>query len=135
VIVLDTNVFVYALGGEHPLRDPCRALLRAVRERSIAATTTASVLQELAHLLGRRQPRDVVSTRVTDVAHVLRPVIPVTDAQVATALRVYRTYARLDAFDAFLVAAAIDAGADTLVSTDRDMHEITELHVLDPRDL
>jgi hypothetical protein len=135
VIVLDTNVLAYPLGGEHPLREPCRAVLRAVHERALAATTTTSVLQELAHVLGRRQPRDVVATRVTDVARVLRPVIAVTDAQVSTALRVYRTYPRLQAFDAFVVAAALDAGAEALVSADRELQAVIDLPVLDPRDV
>src|SRR3989442_12437646 len=57
VIVLDPNVLLYALGGEHPAREPARRLFDAVGEGRLNATTTVDVIQEFAHVYSRRRPR------------------------------------------------------------------------------
>ena len=53
-VFLDTNVFLYAAGGEHVLREPCRRILRNVVD--IDAITSSEVVQEirdtLVHELG-----------------------------------------------------------------------------------
>jgi predicted nucleic acid-binding protein len=49
VIFVDTNVFMYAVGREHPLRDEARSVFAdALRERAVLATS-AEVLQEMLH--------------------------------------------------------------------------------------
>src|SRR5579871_5895007 len=49
MILLDTTVLSYAVGDEHPLRDPCRSLLTAHGDGHIEATTTIEVVQEFTH--------------------------------------------------------------------------------------
>jgi hypothetical protein len=41
VIVLDTTVLVYAVGTDHPLREPCQHLIRAVAGGTAAAAHAA----------------------------------------------------------------------------------------------
>ena len=49
MIFVDTNVFMYAVGREHPLREPARQFfIEANRDRE-RLCTSAEVLQELAH--------------------------------------------------------------------------------------
>ena len=57
MILLDTTVLVYAVGDAHPLRQPCRQLVEAVRDAHLRATTTTEVIQEFAHVRSRRRPR------------------------------------------------------------------------------
>jgi predicted nucleic acid-binding protein len=49
VIFVDTNVFMYAVGGPHPLRDPARDFLLGVFEEDRVLVTSAEVMQELLH--------------------------------------------------------------------------------------
>lgn len=49
MIFVDTNVFMYAVGGAHPLRDPARAFFRDARRERAPLCTSAEVLQELMH--------------------------------------------------------------------------------------
>ena len=50
MIFVDTNVFMYAVGRDHPLKEPARAFFRdAFRENSPRLCTSAEVLQELLH--------------------------------------------------------------------------------------
>src|ERR1035437_8658518 len=75
MIILDTTVLTYAVGEEHPLREPCRRLLAAHASGTIEATTTVEVLQEFAHVRARRRTRDdaINLTRLYAVA--LDPIV------------------------------------------------------------
>ena len=57
MILLDTTVLSYAVGADHPLREPCRRLLRAHGNGHIEATTTIEVIQEFVHVRARRRSR------------------------------------------------------------------------------
>lgn len=50
MIFVDTNVFVYAVGRPHPLRDPARRVLLDAAHGSEALVTSCEVLQELLHV-------------------------------------------------------------------------------------
>lgn len=50
MIFVDTNVFVYAVGRPHPLRDPARRVLLEAAHGSEALVTSCEVLQELLHV-------------------------------------------------------------------------------------
>lgn len=49
MIFVDTNVFMYAVGGEHPLRREARSFFETALERHDQLATSAEVLQELLH--------------------------------------------------------------------------------------
>lgn len=50
MIFVDTNVFMYAVGRPHPLRDPARAFFREAQRDRTPLCTSAEVLQELMHV-------------------------------------------------------------------------------------
>ena len=50
MIFVDTNVFVYAVGRPHPLRDPARRILIDAAVEAEALVTSCEVLQELLHV-------------------------------------------------------------------------------------
>ena len=49
MIFVDTNVLMYAVGREHPLRSEARAFFEKTLEEGEALGTSAEVLQELLH--------------------------------------------------------------------------------------
>lgn len=131
MIVLDTTVLVYAVGSEHEYREPCRSLLAAVAAGALTATTTAEVVQEFAHVRGRRRGRDDAAAHAPDVVGLLAPLLAVDERVLREGLALWRVGERLGAFDAVLAAAAIVQGADALVSADRAFAEVRGLaHVL-----
>ncbi|MFV2074205.1 MAG: type II toxin-antitoxin system VapC family toxin [Thermoanaerobaculales bacterium] len=50
MIFVDTNVFVYAVGRPHPLRDPARRVLLDAAHGSEALVTSCEVLEEFLHV-------------------------------------------------------------------------------------
>lgn len=63
MIFVDTNVLMYAVGGEHPLRDPAREFFLHSARENLALATSAEVLQELLHAY-----LPVARTRTLDAA-------------------------------------------------------------------
>lgn len=132
MIVFDTTVLMYAVGADHSLRAPSQRLTEAVDRRSIAATTTPQVIQEFAHVYGRRRPRDAAVRIARDHASLLWPLLDSTAGDLLDGLALFAQHPGLGAFDAVLAATAIANNADALVSADRAFDEVPGLRWLDP---
>jgi predicted nucleic acid-binding protein len=132
VIVLDTTVLVYAKGGEHPLREPCRAFMEAVVRKAIAATTTPEVIQEFAYVRARRTGRAVATVEARDLIGALSPLLTVDAESLSVGLRIYEETPSIGSFDAVLAAAAIGLSADALLSADRGFGAVKGLTHLHP---
>jgi predicted nucleic acid-binding protein len=127
VIVVDTTVLAYAVGSEHPLREPCRRMVAAIRDGLVTATTTVDVIQEFAHGYARRRPR------ATAVAHARRYVtlLAPTEQDLDAGLRLFQEQEELHAFDAVLAATTITHQADALVSGDRAFASVRRLRFVE----
>ena len=71
MVFVDTNVFVYAVGRAHPLRDPARRSLEEHAAGHVPMATSAEVLQELLHIYlppGRIQTLDAALQLASDLA-------------------------------------------------------------------
>lgn len=130
MILLDTNVLVYAVGEEHPLLAPARRVFDSVARAAVAATTTAGVIQEFAHVFARRRGRAAAHAQALRFTTLLSPMVR-EDEALAGALELYERYDRLDPFDALLASACIAAGAEALVSGDRGFAEVEGLPFVD----
>lgn len=132
-ILLDSAVFIYAVGAEHRYRDPCRRLLEAVADGS-SVTGEASVLaaQELLHQRARRTGNRVqAAVAARDVAtfctlHELTP----QDLVLATQL--FDRTGALDAADACHAATALHRDIPVLVSPDPAFDTVEGLRRVDP---
>ena len=132
MIVLDTTVLVYAKGGDHGLRYPCRELLAAVASGRVEATTSVEVIQEFVHVRARRRGRADAAGLGRDYAELLAPLLPISASDLRTGLALFESSESLGAFDAVLAAAAINVGAEALVSADRGFATVAGLRHLDP---
>ncbi|MDQ3628367.1 MAG: type II toxin-antitoxin system VapC family toxin [Actinomycetota bacterium] len=118
MIVLDTTVLVYAVGTDHPYRDPCRTLVAGIDAAGVRATTTVEVIQEFAHIRSRRRDREDARRLAEDFTDLLSPLLAVSERDLRAGLERWERGASLGAFDAVLAAAARGAGAKALVSSD-----------------
>ena len=132
MIVLDTTVLVYAVGADHPLREPCRQLIRAVADGTVLATTTVEVIQEFTHVRARRHDRKDAAALARDYIELLSPLLIAEETDLREGLRLYEEESGFGAFDAVLAAAAHAAGADALVSADSGFADITAVHHVVP---
>lgn len=134
MIVLDTNILAYALGGVHPLRDNCRRLLDAVADGRVAASTTPEVIQEFVHVRAKRRERQRAAREARDYAELLSPLLTVGLPDLQRGLSLFARHPNLDAADAVLAAVALRAEADALASADAAFAAVRGLTHLEPRD-
>ena len=132
MIVVDTTLLLYAVGGDHPLRQLSLRLIEAVRGGSIHATTTVEVIQEFAHAFARRRDRRDAGRLGCAWAALLAPLISTTREDLEHGLALWERHPTLGAFDALLAAVALAREAEALVSADRAFGAVTGLRYVDP---
>jgi predicted nucleic acid-binding protein len=131
VILLDTTVLSYAVGSEHPLRDPCRRLLAAHAAGEIEATTTVEVVQEFVHVRSRRYSRLDAASLARGYAAAF-PLLRTNVEDLELGLILFGRHERLGAFDAVLAAVALNNRVEALVSADGGFGEVPTLAWVDP---
>lgn len=130
----DTSIFVYALGGEHPYREPCREIVRKATAGDLQGEASAGLLQELVHQRVRRTgDRASAAAATRDVAKLvwLHPLEP---DDVQRGIDLFEAHPHLDARDAVFAALALNRGIDAILATDRAFEEIDGLERIDPAD-
>lgn len=131
MIVLDTTVLVYAVGAEHPFREPCRRLVTAIGDGILTGTTTVEVIQEFAHVRARRRGRADAADLARDYIELLTPLLVVEETDLREGLRLYQEGTGFGSFDAVLAATARVSGAEALVSADSGFSAISGIrHVV-----
>lgn len=131
MIVLDTTMLVYAVGGDHPLAAACRELVTLIGEGAVAATTTVGVIREFTHVRARRRDRHDAADLARRFATLLQPLLTLEDRDLARGLELFVGHDRLGAFDGVLAAATLRVDA-SLVSADRAFAGVPSLRHLDP---
>jgi predicted nucleic acid-binding protein len=131
VILVDTTVLTYAVGVEHPLREPCRRLLRAHGDGRIEAATTIEVIQEFVHVRARRRSRaDAVALARHYVAAL--PLLATRAEDLDLGLGLFEQQTALGAFDSLVAAVALNQRVEALVSADRVFAQVPDLSWVDP---
>jgi predicted nucleic acid-binding protein len=131
MIFVDTNVLLYALGVEHPAREPARRILAAVGEGQAHATTTADVIQEFAHVYSRRRPHADAARHALSYVALFAPLAVVGQAEVERALGLFERHEGLGAADAVLAATAQASEVQALVSADRAFAAVDDLRFVE----
>jgi predicted nucleic acid-binding protein len=134
VIFVDTNVLMYAAGGDHPLQGPCREIIDRIGDRSIAATTSVEVVQEIVHRylsIGRAEGGLALAEQTMDL---FGPVLPITHALMRRVPDLARHYPVLSARDVIHVATCIHEGISEILSTDRGFDAVREVRRIAPEE-
>ncbi|MGH3921485.1 MAG: type II toxin-antitoxin system VapC family toxin, partial [Pseudonocardiaceae bacterium] len=106
----DTSVFVYARGTEHEYREPCRAVIRLAEQGALAGEASVELVQEYAHILGRRGLSGTdVREQARDVA-VLCLLHDFAEEDLRLALNLVATHPVLRVRDAVHAATALRRG-------------------------
>lgn len=131
MIVVDTTVLVYAVGEEHPLREPSRRLVQAFGDGRAEGTTSVEAIQEFVHVRARRRDRRDAVRLGRAFARLLSPLLLVEPSELEAGLRLFERHHALGAFDAVLAAAAMSHGAEALVSSDAAFADVPRLRFVD----
>lgn len=131
-IFLDANIFLYAMGSDHPEKKPCVKLLDLVSGGRIEAVTSSEVLQEVLFARLKRGAREPALAAVRNVRDMVDEVLPVTGEDVLEACKMLSDYPVLDSRDAIHAAVARRYGITSIATVDRDFEHIKGLRRLTP---
>ena len=130
----DTSIFVYALGAEHPYREPCREIVRKAAAGDLQGEASADLLQELTHQRARRTGDRLGAAQAARNVAALAWWHPVEPNDVQRGIDLFEMHKELNARDAVFAALAINRGIDAILATDRAFDEIDGLERIDPAD-
>jgi hypothetical protein len=131
-VFLDTNVFLYAAGAPHPLRDACARVLHRVADGTLEATVNSEVAREILYVLTRRGRRGDAITLARHVLSLFPDLLPVTRDDVLVACDLLREYPRLAVRDSVHAATMVRNGLKTIVSVDPDFDQISQIRRVAP---
>lgn len=133
-VLIDTNVFLYALGGPHAYAEPCRRIVALAGEGGIEMEAPVDLIQEVLHHRARRlSDRRQAATEAAAAATLCR-LHPVEPRDASTAAELFADSTRLSARDAVFAAIAMRHGLETILSADGDFDGLPGLCRLDPAD-
>ena len=132
--LFDTGVFIYALGGEHRYREPCRAILRDVQRRRLGAEASVELIHEFTYVRLRRVTRRADAMRSAHTIMRSFSLHVVESSDMERALELWSEYERLDVRDAIFAAQALNRGIDAILSPDQGFDGVPGLERIDPAD-
>lgn len=133
--LLDTGVVIYAIGREHPYREPCRAIISQLEELPHQFTINAEMLQEVLDVFSNKRAIETGIDALTNLLALFPDPIPITGADIGLASRLIGQTAGISVRDAVHAATVIGHGLEGIVSTDRDLDRIPGLRRFDPAEL
>jgi len=134
-VFVDTNIPMYAAGKEHPYRDPCRSIIRAIASGSVDAVTDAEVFQEILYrylYINKREQGLVIFDKFQTLMG--EGILPVTMRDVGLARELVVTCPALSPRDLIHVAVMIHHEVRHILSTDRGFDPVEEVIRIDPVD-
>lgn len=127
-------MFVYAVGREHPYREPCRRLVQLIERGKLEGDASVELVHEFAHVRLRRTAERERSAREARAVAALCRLHDLERRDLDLGLELVERHAALDVRDALHAATAFNRGISLILSADRDFDTIAELTRVDPAD-
>ena len=124
MIFIDSNVPMYLVGRDHPLKSQAEALLEAAVTSGDRLVTSAEVLQEILHRYVAIDRRDAIQPAFDALLGVVDEVVPVEEADVLRARDLVIRTKVLSARDALHVAVMLGQGISRIMSFDADFDRV-----------
>jgi predicted nucleic acid-binding protein len=129
---IDTNIFLYAKGKDHPLKLACISWIKRIRENNIIAVINTEIIQEI---LYRFQSIKKISAGILlskEAIEICQIILPVTERDLALALEIIEKNPMVQTRDAFHAATMLNNGIKEILSADPHFDLISGILRVDP---
>jgi len=132
--LLDTAVPMYAAGTPHPYRDACQWLMTQIASGRLQVVIDVEVIQEILHRYGALGRHGDAVNMARDVMTVVPQILPVTAADMQTAVALFQQYAPrgMRARDAIHAAIMQNHGLTHIITSDVHFDLVAGVTRLDP---
>ena len=135
MLLLDANIPMYAEGRQHRYRQPCRRVMELARGNASAYCIDTETLQEILYVYFSRGETVRGIGVARDLLGMFPAIIPITAAEIRTAMRLLAKTPGIEARDAIHTAVVVGHGLEGIVSADRDFDRIPGLRRFDLMDI
>lgn len=132
---IDANIIMYAIGKEHPLRNPCRKSLKKIKTGSIIAVTNTEVLQEILHRYFSLQMPTIAEEAYHAVKTLCAEIYPVTLQDIDVSLEILKSFSSINSRDAIHSASMMNNGIKKILSTDPHFDVVHNIERVAPESL
>lgn len=134
-LFLDTNIFIYAKGREHPYKKSCTSILEAVIKNKIVAYIDTEVLQEIYYRESNKEGRGII--RVKKILDFFDPdkILPVTYKDIILTGKFLEAYEGIEPRDAIHLAVVANNKIENFCTADKGIKQVKEVKAIDPIDL
>lgn len=129
---LDTNILMYAVGSEHPLKKPCLSILEKVGKDEITAVTDTEVFQEIAYRYWSQRKWTVALEVLKNFEPLFAEIYPVERDHLPPYYELLSDYPDLSPRDAIHAAVMRANQLRKIYTTDRAFEKIPFLKVYGP---
>ncbi len=129
-VLLDTNVFIHALGTDQFMVDQCTRVLSAVADGRLEAAVSVETIQEIVNVLSRRNGDRAGAVRMAREVANSNPLIGTIEQDVPGFLEFADRYSGIGARDALILAGAVNAGISSVVTSDKRFVDVSEIEVI-----
>lgn len=133
--LIDANLFIYAIGVDHPYRDASAAALQSVRAGDIEANVSTEILQEVLNLYHRRGQLTIGFQLFDDLIRQFPAPYVVDLKTMMSARAILELHPEIDSRDAVHAATALQHNLEGIISADRAFDRIEGLTRFDPKEL
>jgi predicted nucleic acid-binding protein len=135
IYFIDTNIFLYSIGRDHPLKTPSVTAIHRIRDGQITAVINTEIIQEILYHFQSIKQLPVGIRLAKDVVLISSRILPVGEIDLSLAIELLESYPNIQARDAFHAATMIRNGIKEIISTDPHFNLIQEITRIDPTKL
>jgi hypothetical protein len=132
VIFLDANIIMYAIGKEHPLRNPCRKILEQIKNGTIEVVSCTEVIQEILYRYFSLKMPEIAKEASLAVKTICSQIYPVTIEETGLALELLLNNPSIGTRDAIHAATMMNHGINRILSTDSHFDSIAGIERVQP---
>jgi len=135
IYFIDTNIFLYSIGRDHPLKSASVAAIHRIRDGQIAAVINTEIIQEILYHFQSIKQLPIGVRLAKDAVSLSSRILPVEEIDLLLAIDLLEAYPKIQTRDAFHAATMIHNGITEIISTDPHFDLIPEIRRIDPAKL
>jgi predicted nucleic acid-binding protein len=128
IIFIDTNIFIYAAGEEHPNKQPSINLLKKIASDKKKAVISSEILQEILHRYLSINDKKRGLEIFDDCVKIIQIILPVNKNDAFKAREMLEKYDLIKARDAIHASVMINRGIKIIASFDKHFECIKEIN-------
>ena len=132
IFFIDTNIFIYSVGQDHPLKSQCAAVIRRIQSGEFGAILNTEIIQEVLYRYQSINQLQLGIRLAREAMALSSKIIPVTERDLSLALELLESHPQIDTRDAFHAATMINNEIEEIISTDSHFDLIPGIHRIDP---